>query len=157
MNEWEEPRVISPVKKGINYYLHADEDEFNVDEALAFVKEIKMELAIQYATIEAIKKLEKKCKEAIRATGEIPEVEGVIVKFGKPSTRTMVHTKKLIDMAASDPVPPARERMEELHHHMRTKKGEKILQEIRAELSRHIPLHKYIYQRDISPRITIET
>lgn len=159
IREWEEPETPEPfeIKKGLSYFLNADEDEFDVDEALVFLKDMKIELAIYYARIEALQKLEKKIKEAIRATGEIPEVEGIIVKFGKPSTRNYAYLKKLVESAEKDNMGETIERLAELHSHLRTKKAQKLLLEITQEFAeRYMPLSSFFYEKDISPRITIK-
>lgn len=156
VREWEEPESYTP-KRNLSYFLSADEDEFDVDEALAFLKEMKMELAMYYAMIEGLQKLEKKIKEAIRETGEIPDVEGAIVKFGKPSKRTMVYTKKLVECAAKDNMGETIARLAELEPALRTKRGKAILTEIRQEFAkRYMPLSSFFYEKDISPSIKIE-
>lgn len=157
VREWEEPEEYSlAIKKGINHYLSIDIEQLDVNEVLEFIRDMKMELAIYYARIEALQKLEKKAKEAIRYSGEIPDVEGVIVKFGKPFSRTMVHTKMLVESAKKDPVPGAREKMVGLHDHIHDTEGRALLEEIQVALSKHIPLEKFLYDRDISPSIKIE-
>lgn len=157
--EWvepEEPQTVT-ISRSISYYLSQDAEELDIEECLAFIKEMKMELAIYYARIEALQKLEKKVKDAIRYSGEIPEVEGVVVKFGKPSTRTYTYTKKLIECAEKDNMEENLERLGELYDHL-DDDGQVILREIRQDIaSRYIPLRNFIYTKEISPRITIDT
>ena len=142
----------------INYFINLSDEEFELElaDALTFIKDMKIELAIYYARIEALQKLEQKCKEAIRATGEAPEVEGVVVKFGKPSKRFMPYTKKLVESAAKDNMGETIERLGELHDQL-TPEGQEMLTEIRQEFAkRYTPLSSFFYEKDISPSIKIE-
>lgn len=157
---WDEPEDTEKYvsDKGINYYLSIDIDDLDINEALAFIKDMKIELAVYYARIEALQKLEKKVKEAIRESGEIPEVEGVIVKFGKPSKRKFAYLNKLVESAAKDNMGETIARLSELEPMIRSNKGKAVLTEIRQEFAkRYMPLSSFFYEKDISPRITIET
>lgn len=157
IREWEEPDDHGiKITRNLSYFLNADEDDFDVEEAIEFIRDMKIELAIYYARIEGLQKLEKKCKEYIRATGEIPDVAGAVVKFGKPSKRFFAHTKKLVECAARDNMGETIERLIELHAQL-TPEGQEILTEIRQEFAkRYMPLSSFFYEKDISPSIKIE-
>lgn len=157
VREWEEPEDYSTsIKRSLSYFLNAGEDEFDVGEAIEFIMEMKIELAMYYARIEGLQKLEKKCKEYIRETGEVPDVEGAVIKFGKPSKRFMPYTKKLVESAAKDNMGETIERLGELHDQL-TPEGQEMLTEIRQEFAkRYTPLSSFFYEKDISPSIKIE-
>jgi hypothetical protein len=155
--EWSEPEEYSiRITRNLSYFLSADEDDFDVEEALAFLHDMKIELAIYYARIEGLQKLEKKCKEAIRATGEVPDVENVVVKFGKPRKQIYAYTKKLVECAAKENVGETIERLGELHDQL-TPEGQEVLMEIRQEFARrYMPLSDFFYEKDVSASIKIE-
>lgn len=55
-------------------------DTFDIVKALTAFRDQSIEAAVY---LETISNLEKKCKAYIKATGEVVEVEGVILKFSK--------------------------------------------------------------------------
>jgi hypothetical protein len=162
VREWEEPEPEpEPIANPSPWYklggiLSADEDTFDLEEALIFLREFDDEFGRYKAKFDLIDKLEKKCKEYIRSTGEVPDVPGVTVKFGKPSKRKLPYTKQLIEMSArDDEIKGAIARLEELHSHL-TPEGQEVLVEIRQTFAkRYMPLSSFYHEKDISPNIKI--
>lgn len=156
--EEEEPEPIqnpSPWYK-LGGMLSADEDSFDLEEALAFLREFNEEFGLYKSKFDLIDKLEKKCKVHIRNTGEVPDVSGVTVKFGKPSKRNFAYLKKLVECAEKDNMGETIARLAELGPALRTKKGKALLVEITQEFAKqYMPLSNFYYEKDISPSIKI--
>ena len=167
IREWEEPEDdfdltgIDPDHVGSPFYilgglLSADDDEFDLEQALTFLRDITEEFSIYLAKFEAIKKLQDKCKEYIRDTGESPDVPGVVLKFGKPSKRKFAYLKKLVESAEKEHMGETIARMAELYPHLRTKKAKALLADITQEFAKqYMPLSSFFYEKDINPSIKI--
>lgn len=157
---WEEEEP-EPIQDPSPWYrlggmLSADEDEFDLEEALNFLLAFNDEFGLYKAKFDLIDKLEKKCKEYIRDTGEAPDVPGVTLKFGKPSKRNFAYLKMLVESAEKEHMGETIERLAELYPHLRSKKAKALLTEITQEFAKqYIPLSSFFYEKDISPSIRI--
>jgi len=146
------------MSKSISDYLNCPLDKLDLEEALEFVRDMKIELAMYYARIEALQKLEAKIKEGIRESGEIPEVKGVIIKFGAPSQRYMTYTQKLVESAERENLGETIEKLGDLVTHIHDTEGQDLLFNIRQEFAKgYMPLSSFFYIKKISPAIRIET
>lgn len=145
------------MNKSVSDFLNCSLDELDLEEALTFVRDNKIELAMYYARIEALQKLEKKIKDAIRATGEVPEVEGVVVTFGKPSRRFMPYTQKLVECAEKENLGETIAKLGDLADHVSDLEGQDLLFEIRQDFAKgYIPLSSFFYVKEFSPAIKIK-
>ena len=65
------------MKKNIAYFLELENGEFNLDEAVAFYRDMKVEIAHHETLLKFLGKLDKKIKDFIKETGQMPQVDNV--------------------------------------------------------------------------------
>ena len=69
------------MKKTIAYFMELENGEFDLDEAVEFLRDMVVETAQYEDLIKFRKKLEKKIKDYMKATGQAPEVSRVQTQF----------------------------------------------------------------------------
>ena len=74
-------------------------DDFDLEESLTKLRDVSVEMAVY---LEVVNTLKKRCHAYIKETGEVAQVEGVILKFSKGYTSTRVDQKAVKEDARND-------------------------------------------------------
>lgn len=86
------------MNKNIAYYLELENGEFELNEAVSFLRDMRVELAPHTALSKYLGKLELKIKNYMRETGQVPVVDKVKAQviLRKPTERIEVMAVKLL-------------------------------------------------------------
>jgi hypothetical protein len=79
-------------------YIELDEDEFDVNEAIQFVVDIRAEMALFIENIRMLDKLENRIKKHIKDTGEMPDVDGAKIKVIHKKEQLRIKRGKLPEL-----------------------------------------------------------
>jgi hypothetical protein len=71
-------------------YLALDDEEFDINEATAHLRDMRQELAYHIEVNKVLNKLESRIKSHMKAYGEVPDVEGVEAKISPVKDRLVV-------------------------------------------------------------------
>lgn len=88
------------MKKNIAYYLELENGDFDLDEAMAFLRDMVVETAQYEDLIKYRRKLEKKIKDFMKETGQTPVVDRVQTQVIKKRPTQRVEIVLLKSLAA---------------------------------------------------------
>lgn len=77
------------VSNKISDTIELDDNEFDINEAVELLRDLKIELAMELEIGRSLTKLEKRIKDYMKLYGEIPDVDGVTAKI-TPKKPTLV-------------------------------------------------------------------
>lgn len=76
-------------------FLDLEDDDFNINEATEFLRDMKIELSASIETTRMLGKLETRIKQHMLAYGEVPDVSGVEAKITQRKDQLVIRRGQL--------------------------------------------------------------